>query len=99
MRKEMSPGPAASSGATPCTTREGSPSSVAPRATAICPSVRPAGAVIALFLSLRPRLLVVGPDDLVGQVGFGRRIQHAGAPALDDHVVALLLAELLDHSH
>src|SRR2546425_9834734 len=51
-----------------------------------------------LLLPFRGRLLVVGPDDLVGEVGLGRVVQDTGAAALDDEVVTALLADALDHS-
>src|SRR5688572_18477165 len=96
MRKEMSSGPALASGATPLTTRRGSPSSVAPSAAASSPRVNPAGAAILLLLDLGPG--VVRADDLVGEIGFHCRVQHHRAALLDDEVVAALLADLLDHA-
>src|SRR5262249_51596209 len=47
-----------------------------------------------------PRLFlprVVAGDDLFGEIELGRAVQHAAARLLEDHAVAVLLAELLDH--
>src|SRR6266542_2552751 len=50
-----------------------------------------------LFLGLL-RLVVVGADDVVGQVGVGRGVQHRRALPLEDDGVALLFAHLLDEA-
>src|SRR5262245_66138735 len=63
------------------------------------PSIMPAGgpcgspSTSGRFLG---GLLVVGADDLVGQVGIRRGVEHRGAPLLDDEVVALVLADAID---
>src|SRR3989304_4988291 len=93
MRKEIWSGPALSSGATPVTTRDGSPARVARRATASSPRVNPAALPILLLLALGPGLLVVRADDFVREVRVGRCVEHHRAPLLDDDVVAPLLAD------
>src|SRR5262245_41541928 len=63
------------------------------------PSIMPAGGPLGSpstsgrFLG---RLLVVGANDVVGQVGVRRGVEHRGAPLLHDEVVALVLADAID---
>src|SRR5262245_15725013 len=94
--KLISSGPATSSEATPVTVRAASPSSVSPRVAASWPSVKPGPCPIGLLLALRRRLLIVGADDLVREIRFRRPVDHAGVPAVEDQIVALLLAHLVD---
>ena len=72
-----------SSGATPVTTRPGSPSSRACSASASSPSVNPALAIAAMasFGARRWGPAIVGADDLVGEVGLGRRRRGRRRPA------------------
>src|SRR5687768_16976310 len=89
----MSALPAASSVATPVTTRAASPSSVAPRAAARAPRVN-CGCAIRELRLLGRRLLVVCADDVLGHVG-GRRHVRDELP-LDDHEEPALGRDLLD---
>src|ERR1700730_17472690 len=43
-------------------------------------------------------LVVVGPEDVVGQIGVAGGVEHAGALPLEHHRVTLLLAQALDEA-
>src|SRR3989454_10097628 len=74
-----------------------SPSSVAWRARASSRSVNPAPMAIGRLLFVLARvLLIVRPDDLVGQVRLGRAVEDGRAALLDDQHQPALLADLLD---
>src|SRR5207247_7981817 len=67
------------------------------RARASSPRVNPTPLAIgALLLFLARVLLIVRPDDLVGQIRLGRAVEDGAAPLLHDQVEAPLLADLLD---
>src|SRR2546426_11076976 len=73
------------------------PSSVAWRARASSRSVNPAPMAIGRLLFVLARvLLIVRPDDLVGQVRLGRAVEDGRAALLDDQHQPALLADLLD---
>src|SRR5262249_49301813 len=63
------------------------------------PSIMPAGgprgspSTSGRFLG---GLLVVGANDLVGQIGVRRGVEHGGTPLLHDEVIALVLADAID---
>src|SRR3989475_8962472 len=74
-----------------------SPSSVAWRARASSRSVNPAPMAIGRLLFVLARvLLIVRPDDLVGQVRLGCAVEDGRAALLDDQPQPALLADLLD---
>src|SRR5262245_22980584 len=69
------------------------------RAVGCTPSIMPAGRPRVAGPAAGRRLgslLVVGADDLVGQVGVRRGIEHCGAPLLHDEVEAAVLADAID---
>src|SRR5262245_8203072 len=63
------------------------------------PSIMPAGGPLGSpstsgrFLGRR---LVVGANDVVGQIGVRRGVEHRGTPLLHDEVVAFVLADAID---